>query len=300
MDTLTFVCDFLKSANINSFIWRYYINEFEAGWSMPEPHAHKAIEVEFVLDGTGFLKFKNDNIKIVKNNCIIIFSNVPHYFYVSENRKCKMINIHFDLSETNLNSIAEETIEQFPDNFLLNIIFNKDEYMKLVDHNDIENLMRNIVLEMDKKKSNYEVLVKMYFCELLIIISRIISNKKTLEDKSSKYVKDSKDFIDLSLSMDLSPEIIASAIHISADYLLHIFKEYTGYSLMEYVTVKRIEKAKELLKNSSQNITIIANQVGIPNSQYFSTLFKRYTSYTPNQFRKISSSINNGNTNIFR
>jgi AraC family transcriptional regulator, melibiose operon regulatory protein len=288
MDTLTFVCEFLKCVNTDSFIWRYYINEFEAGWSMPAPHAHKAIEVEFVLEGTGVLKFDSGQIKISKNNCVMIFSHRRHCFYVPENCTCKMINIHFDISETgasNPRSFLEAPGADMSDSFLANMLLSKDEYLKLSDHNDIENIMRKIVFEMDKKQSNYEILVKIYFCELLLILSRIIVAKPRQQDKSSSYVNESVNFIDLSLSLDLSPKIISSAIHVSADYLLHIFKEYTGYSLMEFVTIRRIEKSKELLENSNQNITTIANQVGIPNSQYFSTLFKRYTTLTPLQYR---------------
>ena len=303
MDTSTFVCEFLKSVNVDSFIWRYYMNEFEAGWSMPAPHAHRAIEVEFVLEGTGFLKFDSGLIKIAKNQCIMIFSQRQHCFYVPENRTCKMINIHFDPDEISasnaglsLGTPADETSEDF----LSNLLFNNEEYLKIADHNEIEHIMRKIVLEMDQKNNEYEILVKLYFCELLLVFSRIIANKKLQQEHSSNYVNASKRFIDLSLSLDLSPEIISSAIHISADYLLHIFKEYTGYSLMEYVTGKRIDKAKELLKNSNQNITAIANQVGISNSQYFSTLFKRHTSLTPLQYRKTSRLINNGNANIFQ
>lgn len=303
MDTSAFISEFLKNASIDSFIWRYYVNEFEAGWSMPAPHAHRAIEVEFVLEGTGFLKFDRGLIKITKNQCVMIFSQRRHYFYVPENRTCKMINLHFDLGEINASDSGfslKRTNDSTNDDFLTNILFNRDEYLKIADHHEIEYIMRNIVLEMDQKRSDYEILVKLYFCELLLAFSRIIANKTLQLDHSSNYVNASKQFIDLSLSLDLSPEIISSAVHISADYLLHIFKEHTGYSLMEYVTGKRIEKAKELLRNSNQNITAIANQVGISNSQYFSTLFKRHTSLTPMQYRNTSRLINNGNTNIFQ
>jgi AraC-like DNA-binding protein len=302
INTTNLICDFLGSADTNSLIWRYYINEFEPGWSMPSPHAHQALEVEFVLEGTGLLKFDSSQIKIAKNNCIIIFPNRKHWFYVPENHQCKMINIHFDLSETNMGKaqlFSRGCTEPIPD-FISNIFHNSEDYMKISDHNDIEALMRKIVFEMETKLRNYDILVKMHFCELLLIISRIIFEKKKKADAAPIYVAESINYIAASLSAELSPEIIASAIHISADYLLHIFKEHTGFSLMEYVTARRVEKAKELLKSSSQSITSIAGQVGITNMQYFSTLFKRHIALTPTQYRRKSRSANNSDTNIFK
>jgi len=161
--------------------------------------------------------------------------------------------------------------------------------------------MKKVVDEMDKKQENYEVLVKMYFCELFIVLMRILKNKCKFGDKASKsYLDAAINFIELSISQDLSPGIIAKSIHISPDYLMHLFKEYMGCSVMNFVMLKRIEISKNMLKNTNKKVTEIASRVGIPNSQYFSTIFKKYSGMTPSQFRRISQMTNNSDLNIFK
>ena len=51
----------------------------------------------------------------------------------------------------------------------------------------------------------------------------------------------------------------------------------------------RIDKAKELLSYSSMNIAEISASVGFPDSLYFSRLFRRYTGYSPMNYRNLVS-----------
>jgi len=75
---------------------------------------------------------------------------------VPENSNCKMINIHLDLNDSAFGTGGwpESMKKDVSDDFLSNILFNRDEYMKIAGHNDIEDLMRKIVFEMDNKKDH--------------------------------------------------------------------------------------------------------------------------------------------------
>lgn len=297
MDIVTWMSKFLEGAELSQFIWRYYINEFKSSWIMPSPHSHKAVEIIFVIDGCGFMRFENDVVKIIKNNTLIIPSEKAHQFYGDKTCSCTLINIHIDFSAVAL----DETTAGNPDPDFFNGLFHGNrEYFKLIDYDNIESAMKRIVFEMNNKQSNYEVLAKLYFCELFILLSRLMEENKKQQDKAAKgYVNQAEKFIEDSLFQDLTTEIISREVHISPDYLHHIFKDSTGFSIMEYVTIKRIDKSKELLKATKKKVTEIASLVGIPNSQYFSTIFKKYTAMTPNQYRRISQMTNNSNSNIF-
>jgi AraC family transcriptional regulator, melibiose operon regulatory protein len=297
LDTVSWICNFLSSTEISKFIWRYYINEFKPGWIMPSSHTHKAVEIIFVIDGCGFMRFDNDVVKIIKNNTLIIPSEKAHQFYGEKNCSCKLINIHIDFGAVDLGRFTD-SISDF--NFFTDLFNNNQEFLKLTDYEAVESTMKRIVFEMNNKTSSYETLVKLYFCELFILLSRLIEENKNNGDKASKkYVTQAVKFIEDSLVQDLTTEIISREVHISPDYLHHIFRDSTGFSVMEFVTIKRIDKSKELLKATKKKITEIASLVGLPNSQYFSTLFKKYTGMTPNQYRKLSQMLNNRNSNIF-
>jgi AraC-like DNA-binding protein len=63
------------------------------------------------------------------------------------------------------------------------------------------------------------------------------------------------------------------------------FRDEVGIPPAEYLQRCRIERAEELLSNSTRSVTEIAFELGFCSSQYFSTVFRRYTRQTPSAYR---------------
>jgi transcriptional regulator GlxA family with amidase domain len=59
-----------------------------------------------------------------------------------------------------------------------------------------------------------------------------------------------------------------------------------GISPISYLLKIRIERAKELLKETDKRISEIALSVGFSNQQRFNDIFKKYAKLTPLQYRK--------------
>jgi YesN/AraC family two-component response regulator len=78
---------------------------------------------------------------------------------------------------------------------------------------------------------------------------------------------------------------VANKFFLNPSYFCSLFKDETGYNFTHYLTRTRIEKAKELLAQSSKKLYDIAAEVGYTNVQYFSTIFKEVEGITPSQFR---------------
>jgi len=82
---------------------------------------------------------------------------------------------------------------------------------------------------------------------------------------------------------------LADKIHISRNYLSHIFKKAMGESFNSYVTRVRMEKAKEMILEGKHLIYEIAERVGYKNVAYFSSSFKKYTGVNPTDLYKVKS-----------
>ena len=72
----------------------------------------------------------------------------------------------------------------------------------------------------------------------------------------------------------------------SKSFLSRLFREHTGESLASFATAKKMEHAKDLLRQDGLNIAQIAAQLSFESPQYFARAFKRQYGMTPTEFKK--------------
>ncbi|HUW65439.1 MAG TPA: response regulator [Spirochaetia bacterium] len=77
----------------------------------------------------------------------------------------------------------------------------------------------------------------------------------------------------------------AGSVHLNPAYLSRLFKQKSGQSFVAYLTLLRLENAKELLLSSDRTIDQIAADVGFRNNSYFTTVFRKREGITPSEFR---------------
>ena len=101
-------------------------------------------------------------------------------------------------------------------------------------------------------------------------------------------------FVEENLENRISREMIAEQLYFSTDYISRIFKKETGQSLSEYIMLRKIERARELVAEGKDNIGDIAVKLGYNNFSYFSEIFRRVTGYLPSDYRKRKGEQNSG------
>lgn len=92
--------------------------------------------------------------------------------------------------------------------------------------------------------------------------------------------------IEENYAKDIGLEWVASQIFLSPGYLSSLFKQETGKSVVQYITLCRLQKAKELLVSTNMRISDIGRQVGIGSSSYFCLLFRKFYGITAQQMRE--------------
>ncbi|MEN6557425.1 MAG: AraC family transcriptional regulator [Thermoguttaceae bacterium] len=78
---------------------------------------------------------------------------------------------------------------------------------------------------------------------------------------------------------------LARRAHLSPSRFKTRFKAEVGVSPAEYVLRQRIARAKRWLRQRDRSVTEIAMLLGFSTTQYFATVFKRYTAQTPTEYR---------------
>lgn len=119
---------------------------------------------------------------------------------------------------------------------------------------------------------------------------RSFFEKKTGEDIyiSNELVKKILIYIDERFTEDVSLGDISKGFNVSLGYLSALIKKETGKTYTEYITNKRLESAKELLKDDKLSIEEIVQRIGYKDYFYFNKLFKKYIGITPSKYRKVT------------
>ncbi|KAF2337132.1 chromate resistance protein ChrB domain-containing protein [Flavobacterium daemonense] len=126
------------------------------------------------------------------------------------------------------------------------------------------------------------------------VYTKFLKDKKS-GTKTPAWVKDLKeiiqDQIDAQFAFDLKK--ISSELDLNPSYLSREFsKHFEDLNFGEYVRKLRIEKAINLISNSSHSLTEIAYMTGFSDQSHFTRIFKAHTGKNPSSYRKRSQKSN--------
>lgn len=85
----------------------------------------------------------------------------------------------------------------------------------------------------------------------------------------------------------LKPEEIAASLNIGYSWFRKAFRDYTGLAPAQYHLQLKVQRAKELLQQTSKSIKEIALLLNFDSADYFSSYFKKKTGFTPGEFREL-------------
>jgi len=176
--------------------------------------------------------------------------------------------------------------------FLVSEIIDSHKYLKV---NDLLELSANAIGILLKKAMRYDGVIKRLYNSEPEIYSRLYKLGSAEEIK--KYISIIADNIDSCISgsyrneisraiayidknlgsMDISLDSVARHVNMSRSYFSRVFKETTGESFIDYLTHRRIERAKDLYRTSGLKIYQIAEMVGYANWRYFCKVYKKHT-----------------------
>lgn len=101
----------------------------------------------------------------------------------------------------------------------------------------------------------------------------------------SSLVDEAKSYISAHYADDLSLDDVAGHACLSPVYFSRLFKQATGTGFVQYLTALRVNRAIDLLENTSLPAGAVAEQVGYRSLSYFSKVFKKHTGHTPRGYR---------------
>lgn len=113
-----------------------------------------------------------------------------------------------------------------------------------------------------------------------------VSEEQHYLENDKKVISNIIRLIEENYSNDISLEYVAEKMYLSPGYLSTLFKKNTGKSIVQYITLCRMNKAKQLLTETNMKINDICQKVGYNNTSYFCLIFKKYFGVTANSMRE--------------
>lgn len=114
-------------------------------------------------------------------------------------------------------------------------------------------------------------------------------DEKKAEDRSETISLDTwsriKHYVDENFMRGITLNSVAETMHLNGSYASRIFKKKTGKNFTDYVTMKRMEYACNLLANTEMSVNEIIDYLSYKDPRHFRELFKKHTGYSPSEYR---------------
>jgi two-component system, response regulator YesN len=121
------------------------------------------------------------------------------------------------------------------------------------------------------------------------VVDKRIADTNNKIDSTKDPIRKAIAYIDQHLKEELTLKDIAAHVHLNPSYFSVLFKEQANLNFSEYITRRRIQRAKELVISTNLPINEIAEEVGYKTSKYFIKIFKEIEGITPSIYRKTSN-----------
>lgn len=256
--------------------------KYSEGFKKISSHYHDTHQILYVTKGSAEITVNNVNFSLEEGSLIFISRMEAH----------SINSVNHDYSRYEIRISPEILSSSEKDLRLYSVLLNRPVgFNRIINlpKKEIAGVFEEITCEYKNQSPYKDEMVSLLLDKLFIYIYRKypeMFSATNIPYFETVYKIQRKFEEELSEAHSLA--LLSEEFHLSKYYLSHIFKDVTGYSVMDYLKNLRIAKAKSLLAKSNISIFEIVKICGFSDSNNFSRDFKAITGLSPRDFRKNS------------
>ncbi|WP_438422810.1 helix-turn-helix transcriptional regulator [Aquimarina macrocephali] len=242
--------------------------------------------LKYVIEGTKHYNFNNQDIKITKNQYLIINNNSCITTKAKKGTKGlsfflspKLIDEIYKYHTSDTSQLEFLEVTQKKSRNEVGFLLDKITHLYECNQHDFNRQIDNLFIRISEAIVQEQTNIDTKFSALKIV-------KHNTKKELFKLISVTKEYLNDNSSEDISLDIISRDIGISKYYLHRLFTEINGNTPLAYLTSIRLVKAKNRLRYSKDSVLQIAIECGFDNTSYFSNVFKKHTGFSPSQYRK--------------
>lgn len=231
----------------------------------------------YLAEGFGKLSIESEMIDVHAGDLVIINSNIGHTLYIDKsikNVKC----LGFGIESISIAGLEDDTAKAI--NYFH--IDNRDKSLKFEEY--FEDIFREYNSNDIFSKSLANAIASTLVINLLRKYRKSITVKH--DKKVNRQIDYIKSYIDTNYNEDIKLEDLSSMAYMNKFHLISEFKQSYRITPIEYLILKRIDIAKNLLISTNHTMEEISALVGFNSQSYFNQVFKKKVGQTPSQFRR--------------
>lgn len=255
------------------------LNVFAAEVYYCEPHWHSAPELICILSGVFSVTLGHTTSQIAAGSLVYINPDEIHSLE-AQVPDSQLLTIQF----------APNLFDELHPAPHIDYTLNLSQPLCLVDKQLRRSLLALVehLVETDTQPSFTRIALIYQLLGALAVAGEPRSNRQqiTVRKKDQQLVKYGIEFINQHFDDELTLATIAENAGVSYHHFSRMFKKISGYNFKEYLTMIRINKAKQLLKDTQNPITDISYTCGFSGHKQLIFAFNKYCRMTPTEFRK--------------
>ena len=248
-------------------------------------HYHPDLEFIYIVRGTMDYFINGKKVRMNQGEGIFVNSQRLHYGFSDEKNECTFIAlvIHPDLF-IHASSGAKQYFE-------MKFGYDNVDYILLYPHVLWQSEILQLIVTINEEMTQDHIRILKVLSHALMVIDGIgehIENKinEALDHKDEIAFLNMTDYIHHNYGEKLTIEDIANHGLVCRSKACQLFKKFIRQTPNTYLNQYRLQKSKELLKDSHLTILDIAVLCGFNTSSYFGTIFKKEYGLSPAEYRK--------------
>ncbi|MDF2615036.1 MAG: L-rhamnose operon transcriptional activator [Clostridia bacterium] len=253
-------------------------------------HFHNFMEIGYCHEGTGEVIIDNQNYPFEANVFTVIPPNLSHTTNSDRGTESYWEWMFFDI-EQYLNATYKEDAAFVQK--LLTRIYRKALFLHAKEHPVLDNILRNIIREMQRKDTYYQESVKGFMQAFIVELLRLDDSEEKIKRTKQKaaQISDALDYVNRNYNEEIKISQLANACNMSESHFRKVFEQSMNMRPIDYINLIRVQKACELIKRSQVTMECVAYKVGFATVSTFNRNFKKLVGISPYQWKQSAENF---------